>query len=385
MNSGSSFRHIFKRIAAIKRWFGQKERPDLIRLYLHIGMPKTGTSAIQNFLFSNRSALAKQGVCYPAASLHWSQHVPIVRAMVLSRFPEAQFNPLMPEIDLRNWLDDLMKEIRAENIHTIILSSEFFWSAPAMQLGAGYHEDNGKNFTYIDQVIQDCRTLFSCFDSVKVIVYLRKQDDWLESFYNQQIKNGFPIPEEKDLLQIKNFLLYGKIIGLWRNCFGADNVIVKIFEEVSPQLLPDFCRTVSITKDPALSLVSADADAENTRLTARSTRIMRAALDKKMDRDGMELLRDVLQHTSSVIGNVRRGSRENIFSGEFHKRIHSMYAADNRNLAQSVPAASRYLQERELFSTVIEKDQAAGLIPEERVELLIERIVSDAVTVSGSD
>jgi hypothetical protein len=34
-------------------------------LYLHIGMPKTGTTAIQNFLTDNAEALKKYGICYP--------------------------------------------------------------------------------------------------------------------------------------------------------------------------------------------------------------------------------------------------------------------------------------------------------------------------------
>lgn len=34
-------------------------------LYLHIGTPKTGTTAIQNFLPLNKSLLNEQGFCYP--------------------------------------------------------------------------------------------------------------------------------------------------------------------------------------------------------------------------------------------------------------------------------------------------------------------------------
>lgn len=34
-------------------------------LYLHIGMPKTGTSSIQKFLLQNPEALARQGYCFP--------------------------------------------------------------------------------------------------------------------------------------------------------------------------------------------------------------------------------------------------------------------------------------------------------------------------------
>jgi hypothetical protein len=35
------------------------------RVYLHIGLPKTGTTAVQELLWLNRDALAAAGVCYP--------------------------------------------------------------------------------------------------------------------------------------------------------------------------------------------------------------------------------------------------------------------------------------------------------------------------------
>jgi hypothetical protein len=38
----------------------------LKRVYLHIGLPKTGTTAVQEMLWHNRDALAAAGVCYPS-------------------------------------------------------------------------------------------------------------------------------------------------------------------------------------------------------------------------------------------------------------------------------------------------------------------------------
>ena len=34
-------------------------------LYLHIGTPKTGTTALQNFLPANEEVLEQHGICYP--------------------------------------------------------------------------------------------------------------------------------------------------------------------------------------------------------------------------------------------------------------------------------------------------------------------------------
>ena len=37
-------------------------------VYLHIGVPKTGTTYLQGFLFANREALAKRGLLVAAHS-----------------------------------------------------------------------------------------------------------------------------------------------------------------------------------------------------------------------------------------------------------------------------------------------------------------------------
>ena len=46
-------------------------------LLIHIGMPKTGTTALQSFLFNNNSLLKKYGWCYPvledAESGYWNR------------------------------------------------------------------------------------------------------------------------------------------------------------------------------------------------------------------------------------------------------------------------------------------------------------------------
>ena len=47
--------------------------PAAKQIYLHVGAPKTGTTALQNFLWHNRYELARRGICYPLkrASEHY--------------------------------------------------------------------------------------------------------------------------------------------------------------------------------------------------------------------------------------------------------------------------------------------------------------------------
>ena len=39
------------------------------KLYLHIGMGKTGTTALQHFFWDNRDILAAKGICYPKVGI----------------------------------------------------------------------------------------------------------------------------------------------------------------------------------------------------------------------------------------------------------------------------------------------------------------------------
>ena len=102
-------------------------------VYLHIGMPKTGTTAIQRFLFENHALLlGKQGCLYPDHSLGWYQHVPLVKAIVMPIFPKAIFNKAIADIEEKQWLEGLARQYRQIQCSKIIVSTEFLWASPAM-------------------------------------------------------------------------------------------------------------------------------------------------------------------------------------------------------------------------------------------------------------
>ena len=254
---------------------GGSDRPAL---YLHIGLPKTGTSAIQNFFFRNRQILKKQGIVYPDFSLHWAQHVPVAKAIMAPLFPDAHFNPHIQPVAMESWYQALRHDCTTNNCSTVVISSEFFWAAPAMQSALSYHEPTEENFSLLEQAVAACKEAFSWFDTVKIIVYLRRQDQWLESFFNQQIKDGFTIPTEQELLPCKNYLLFSRNLRLWEKHFGRENVLVRNFSACNGDVVRDFCSLLSIRQDPGFVSPSADARSANLRLSARAVQTMRLAL-----------------------------------------------------------------------------------------------------------
>ncbi len=91
-------------------------------LYIHIGLPKTGTSAIQEFLTLNRKELLNHGILYPEECIIKNAHYPL--AWVLnSNFPSFK--------RLKNKsASDIWSKINSEILNNkplkVVISSEDF-------------------------------------------------------------------------------------------------------------------------------------------------------------------------------------------------------------------------------------------------------------------
>lgn len=375
-----------KRLAQIVRsWKERFSNPDAPRLkrttppelYLHIGLPKTGTSAIQQFLFSQKQRLQTQhGIHYPDQALHWQQHVALVKSVIGKVFPHAHFNPAIAEIDGKAWLAKAVNQCQNAGCDKMVISSEFFWAAPAMQLGLAHLEDNAKNLADLALAVQSYKELFAGFAQIKVIVYLRRQDDWLESFFNQQLKDGFGIPTEEELLAARIYLFYAKNLKLWVEAFGRENLCVRGYDQISSNIVADFCHQIGLDELPPQ--VKSDQGPVNARLSPRALKIMREVLDWKTEKAFKELLREVLTTTSSRIPAERYAGEQGVFSQDFLDAVAKVYAEDNRLLAQSFPeVAEAFCQSRKkVDQEKTENRDLDSMFWEEKVEHLLEELVT---------
>ncbi len=200
-----------------------------VSLLLHIGMPKTGSTALQRILAHNREQLRQQQkTLYPECGVPAYQHAALVKSIVMPLFDWVNFNKHIDLFEPADYINYVLKQCRDKRCQKVILSSEYFWASPAMQSGDIYHRPDDENFAYIREVVKACRKLFSVFSKTTVAVYLRRQDDWIDSFFNQQIKDGFSIPTQEELLcEAKNYLLYQKNLDIWAEAFGRENLVVR--------------------------------------------------------------------------------------------------------------------------------------------------------------
>lgn len=166
-------------------------------LVIHIGSPKTGTTAIQGVLKSNADVLAARGYHYVGAGRTNIAHNSMVKPLLKGR-ADATFV-------------DIKAEIQRHHGGTHVLSSEiFFQPAVASRLAQG---------------------LAGLDMPIRIMAYLRRPDQYAEAMYKQKVKNGRIDPDPAYFL--KGFLpqlSYQPTLEAYRAAFGDAAMCVRPFE-----------------------------------------------------------------------------------------------------------------------------------------------------------
>ena len=105
-----------------------------MRLVLHIGQQKAGSTALQDVLKRNVKELAKQGVCYPLVLKKENSQASIVgNIFEATRWPRLLISDEKKEPGIiSKRADELIDAIqsfaaRRKDFHTIVVSTEYFF------------------------------------------------------------------------------------------------------------------------------------------------------------------------------------------------------------------------------------------------------------------
>lgn len=229
-----------------------------MKIFLHIGMPKTGTTTLQSFLSQNRKLLLEQGYLYPRSPGDRNHLKLPAFAMDQERIDNFRrgLQLTRPKVmaDFRGkFSQKFAQELSRTQAAQVVLSSEHF----SAQL---VHE------TEINRLRE-----FLCrfCDQIQIIIYLRRQDDTLLSSYSTEVKAGrtekLSLPDEEERYRYYD---YWQILQRWESVFGEDNISVRIFERaqlVENDLIKDFAYTTGIEISGAFQIpnqinLSLDAD-----------------------------------------------------------------------------------------------------------------------------
>jgi hypothetical protein len=289
------------------------------KLYIHAGLPKTGSSALQVFLARNADALRIDGIDYLAIG----EFAEGAAGKISSGNGAHIARGLLPDGDVNrqdvaaSHLTALLGAMASSACETGLMSGEFFASADPVRL-------------------RDFVTMLRAQGATPVLVYfVRAQDQMLASMYVQDVKRGCcrQTPEEnvRGRYRSEPYLLHATFYKTMRDIFGADHVICRVYEECLDR--PDGLRLALMEAVGATTTQGAPGIAQiNTGLSAAEIAVMRS-LNKYRPRMQFS---DLLVENSRQAGRTASGQTHHILQPTLVAEVNRYFAAENAELAQLV-------------------------------------------------
>lgn len=177
---------------------------------VHIGAPKTGSTALQRYCSEHRAKLLRRRLLYFATGLRGFGHHDVA-FLLGGGYPEWATPQERP---LSYFVEGFRKEAEGHN-GDILISSEDFYLYPNP---AGLYD-----------FLESCGA--SSGRTVKILVYVRRQDELHESWYNQTIKaQGCSHTVEECVKRYHSRWNYADSLRPWAEVFGPEAIIVKPYE-----------------------------------------------------------------------------------------------------------------------------------------------------------
>ncbi|MCM1498214.1 MAG: hypothetical protein NC124_07070 [Clostridium sp.] len=293
-------------------------------LYLHIGTPKTATTAIQTFCWDNREVLEKKGYCYPLFEHQFTNVQKYRNAhFLVGRIKDGNGKRQYDEeqaVVKEEWGQVLRLFEQYDNV---ILSDEGIWNR-------GFFDDTN----YWERLAQGLPK-----DSdivVKVIVYLRRQDDFLFSWWNQQVKEGMLSSSVMSWEEVVEKMPYIKldyydILTRISTYIGKENITVRIFDKknfVGGSIQADFLEAVNLSFTDEYKMMAPMQNPSLTKNNVEIKRVLNTLPD--LDKQQNSYFRKVLTEASADGEEGRR----NMFSQEEEQAFLDKYREGNAQIAQ---------------------------------------------------
>ncbi|MEX2670103.1 hypothetical protein [Candidatus Uabimicrobium amorphum] len=190
-------------------------------LLLHIGSPKTGTSAIQVFLAQHHHTLKKMGIFYPGAKEKFFISAQQGKISSGNGFFLAKYFRNPNEKKYVQAYQDFCNLLSSKNQYTILYSSEAFWSLKRVHFEKIYELCKNKGY------------------EVKIILFLRGQKEMLLSLYAQEVKaRSLTVDIYHYYKKYSRTLDYEAKLRVLRKVFGLHNL--NILKYTTHRLLEDF-------------------------------------------------------------------------------------------------------------------------------------------------
>lgn len=212
------------------------------RLILHIGMPKAGSSAIQDFCDRNADQLAEAGLRWSAGRRGSNQAELAVAFSDRRNAISASFGVSGPhdEHHRRRLRDQIGRRLRSElnDDRPVLVSSEHLSSMLRSE----------------EEIAELARFLSGFTDHITVVGVIRRADHWLPSAYTEAVRSGRDVALDGGFVRRRAHLLdHHHLLDRWVSTFGADAVRLIAYLETDrsdPATLPRrLLRSVQVDPD----------------------------------------------------------------------------------------------------------------------------------------
>lgn len=300
-------------------------------LYIHIGTGKTGTTSIQNYVAHNLETLNKKH------NFHYyitnSSEISNTSHSYCKNFRNAERQNADWLKTVNHNLIELKNNIKSSELNSFLISSEFF-------PGEKYDE------------IKHIYDLFSDICNIKIIVYLRRQDEFIWSWYSQVIKTINIYQEMQGcinaLVKSGYILDYEKMLEPWENVFGTENILVNVFPP-KEDLYKNFCKNFDIETNDEFKIKE---EKTNDSLSPEQIVFIQILIARFVLED--ETIKSILQKPFNIDFNYTKS----LISPTQRKQILSDYEKSNNNVAK------KYLNRDKLFDDVSIPDEETWEYPD---------------------
>ncbi len=289
---------------------------------LHIGLMKTGTTALQAVLSGNRDRLISEGILYPSIDLLQSKHVQLVWSCVpdqLSPFAISKCSG----VTTRAYLDAVENERRDEQANIVIVSAEDF-------------------AIYEPHRFQDIVSAFR--EDLRIVVYLRPQDEMIESMYKQRLKGAGITDSFEEFVTsalrtgiagIAPLDYYNLLCG-WAEMVGDDCLVVREYGRAAKQdIVRDFLASAGLSLE-----LNSTRKRANVSLEGPYAMFVRSANRYMPQQVRHEFISDV-----EALQENHPAERRALLTTELRRYVYRQYEESN------AAVASRFLARPLLFDT----------------------------------
>jgi hypothetical protein len=273
------------------------------RVILHIGGAKCGSSAIQAYLARNRDALAGRGLAVPGIALDFASDV---TGEQIWFFEDAVTAADLSRVGTK--FRALLGAVEREGFREVVVSAENICNHPSLA-------------PMLAETLSDAE--------VRVVFYVRRQDDFLISSWQQWNLKRFDSVESFLSARMGQDARWLTMITPWAEVFGDTQITVRPFLRSrlkNGDVIDDFFDVIGMSQDGLLPLAE-NANPSFDEALARLAHRVRDVFDGPHDNRFYDVMARLLGQAA-----MKKGSASSLLSLEARQEIMEFYTDENAGL-----------------------------------------------------